>query len=152
MFTTWRVGGRRVECALAHTSPHVITHCGPHFTARPKSGFGTSTPPYTSTLNGTAIPALNGTLVECFGPHISIGTGNRVGNSTLQILGKHAILIYILVYIYQVSLVHVHVYGTPNSSVNDNVLHSPCRANLSEQCTPFLVSDTFTKYLLHMYT
>ena len=97
MFTTWRVGGSRDVCALAHTTPNAIAHCSPHFTARPKSGFGTSGPSYSSTLSGTAIPELNGTLVECFGPHISIGTGNRVGNSTLQILGKHAIFIYILV-------------------------------------------------------
>ena len=94
LFTTWRVNGSGDVCALAHTAPNAIAHCGPHFTARPKSGFGTSTPPYTSTLNGTAIPALNGTLVECFGPHISLHTRNRVGNSTLQILGQHAILIY----------------------------------------------------------
>ena len=120
LFTTWRVTGRRgVDvCALAHTTPDAMAHCGPHFTARPRSGFGTSGPSYSSTLSGTAIPVLNETLVECFGPHISRGTRNRVGSSTLQILGKHAILIYILVYIYQVSPGHVHVHGTPNTSVN----------------------------------
>ena len=94
LFTTWRAGGSRDVCALAHTSPNTIAQCGPHFTARPKSGFGTSGPSYSSTLSGTAIRELNGTLVECFGPNISLHTWNRVGNSTLKILGQHAILIY----------------------------------------------------------
>ena len=35
----------------------------------------------------TTTLALNGTLVECFGPANSIDLGNRVNGSTLQILG-----------------------------------------------------------------
>ena len=52
------------------------------------TGFGTSATSFTSTLSGTATPALNGTLVECFGPALSRDAGNVVGNSTLQIVGQ----------------------------------------------------------------
>ena len=55
--------------------------------------FGTSATSYSSTLSGTATLELNGTLIECFGPHLNRDPGNRVGDSTLQILGE-----YIFVY------------------------------------------------------
>ena len=42
---------------------------------------------FTSTLSGTATLALNGTLVECFGPANNVDPGNRVDSSTIQILG-----------------------------------------------------------------
>ena len=59
------------------------------YTATPESGFGGSTGPFTSTLSATADPVLNGTLVECFGPAgVNLDTGNRVGNSTIQIAGQ----------------------------------------------------------------
>ena len=86
--TIWRVGGRN-ECALVHTTTTPI--CGPtnFFTARSKTGFGTSDATFfTSTLSGTANPALNGTLVECFGPNNNVDPGNLVGGSTLQIRGQ----------------------------------------------------------------
>ena len=65
--------------------------CGPDdaFTARPGNGFGTNGPSFTSTLSGTATFALNGTLVECFGPGTSRDVDNRVGNSTLEVLGQY---------------------------------------------------------------
>ena len=86
--TNWRVGGSS-ECTLVHRSnPSSI--CGPSdvFTARGVTGFGTSATSYTSTLSGTATSALNGTLVECFGPANNVDPGNRVGSNTLQILGQ----------------------------------------------------------------
>ena len=42
---------------------------------------------FTSTLSGTADSALNGTLVECFGPANNVDPENMVGSSTLRILG-----------------------------------------------------------------
>ena len=87
--TTWRVDGSS-ECALVHRSTS-SSLCGPNdaFTARSGAGFGTSdATSFTSTLSGTADPALNGTLVQCFGSVNSVDPGNHVGNSTLKILGQ----------------------------------------------------------------
>ena len=87
--TTWSVGGSS-ECILVHifTSSSI---CGPSdvFTATPGIGFGTSATSFTSTLSGTATSAVNGTLVECFGPAKNVDPGNRVGGDTLQILGQY---------------------------------------------------------------
>ena len=44
--------------------------------------------PFTSTLSATADPVLDYTLVECFGPAATLDPGNRVGNSTIQIVGQ----------------------------------------------------------------
>ena len=44
---------------------------------------------FTSTLSGTADPALNGTLVECFGPNNNVEPENKIDEGTLQILGKY---------------------------------------------------------------
>ena len=87
-FTIWRVGGSS-ECGLLHRSTS-STICGPSnvVTARSRAGFGTSGPSFSSTLSGTAASALNGTLVECYGPANSVDPGNMVGNSTLKILGQ----------------------------------------------------------------
>ena len=78
------------ECNLFHRS-NFSSICGPSdsFTARPGSGFGTSATSFTSTLSGTADPALNGTLVECFGPANNVDPGNRINGSTFEILGKY---------------------------------------------------------------
>ena len=58
------------------------------FTAKPGSNFGTSATSYSSTLSATATPELDGTLVECFGPTSNVtDAGNRVGNSTIKIIG-----------------------------------------------------------------
>ena len=81
--------GESSECSLVHRSTS-SSICGPRdvFTARSGTGFGTaSATSYTSTLSGTATLELNGTLVECFGPANSVDPGNKVGSSTLQILG-----------------------------------------------------------------
>ena len=85
------LGTSVTECTLAHTSTSSSSACGPNsaLTARPGNGFGTSGPSFTSTLSGTATPALDGTLVECFGQANNVDPENRVGNSTLQILGVY---------------------------------------------------------------
>ena len=90
--TIWRVG-ESSECSLSHASAGNIARCGPHnaFTATAGSGFGTSATSYSSTLSGTATSALNGTLVECFGPDVTRDADNMVGNSTLQILGQYVV-------------------------------------------------------------
>ena len=87
--TIWRVNGSSNLCVLAHvsTSP---ANCGPsrYFRVTPGTGFGTSATFYLSTLSGTATLAMDGTLVECFGPANNVDPENRVGDSTLQILGQ----------------------------------------------------------------
>ena len=85
--TIWRMN-RSNECILIHrtSSPSI---CGATFTATPGTGYGTNTTSYLSTLSGTADPALNGTLFECFGPDSNVDPGNRIGSSTLQILGLY---------------------------------------------------------------
>ena len=87
--TTWRVNGSS-ECPLLHRSTS-SSICGPGnaFTARSGTGFGTSdATSYLSTLSGTANLALNGTLVECFGPANNVDPGNRVDGSILRIIGQ----------------------------------------------------------------
>ena len=88
-FTTWRVNGSS-ECPLIHASPTSFTVCGSGdaFKARFGTGFGTSATSYSSTLSGTATPALNGTLVECFGPANNVNPENRVDMSILKVLGQ----------------------------------------------------------------
>ena len=85
---TWIVGGSS-ECPLPHRS-NSSSICGPGkaFTARSGTGFGTTATSYSSTLSGTSDPALDGTLVECFGTPNSTDPGNRINGSTLQILGQ----------------------------------------------------------------
>ena len=88
--TIWRVGGSN-ECTLLHSTASVPIPCGTDspFTVRTQNGFGTGATSYSSTLSGTATFALNGTLVECFGPFFSRDAHNMVGNSTLQISGQY---------------------------------------------------------------
>ena len=88
--TIWRVGGT-MECTLLHSTADDPSPCGSGspFTVTTGTGFGTSATSFTSTLNGTATSALNGTLIECFGPALSRKEDNMVGKSTLQILGQH---------------------------------------------------------------
>ena len=90
--TFWRVNGSSNLCTLVHLSTSTDT-CAPSggidtFTAIPETGFGTSGPSYSSTLSGTASSALDGTVVECFGPASSLDSGNRVGSSTIHVLGQ----------------------------------------------------------------
>ena len=85
--TIWRMGGNSgTECSLLHNNPSDTDTCGPGgaFTARFD---GLSANSFSSTLSGTATLALDGTLVECFGPGLARDAGNMVGNSTLQIVG-----------------------------------------------------------------
>ena len=89
--TLWRVGGSS-ECLLSHNTAGTTSTCGPGsaFTATPGTGFGTtSATSFSSKLSGNATSELNGTLVECFGPALSRVAGNRVGNSTIHILGNN---------------------------------------------------------------
>ena len=85
--TLWRVGD---ECILTHSTTHAPAPCGSGspFIAASGTGFGMSATSFISTLGGTVGLALNGTLVECFGPAFSRNAGNRVGNRTLQIIGQ----------------------------------------------------------------
>ena len=87
--TIWRVNSSRNLCTLSHLSTSEST-CGPsnNFTATPETGYGTNATFYSSTLRGTATSELNGTLIECFGPAISVDPGNRINGSTLMILGE----------------------------------------------------------------
>ena len=92
-FTTWRVGGTgsNIQCVLVHRYPSTVT-CGPtnaQFKATPGTGFGTSSTSFSSTLSGTAISELDGTLVECFVLVNNADPGNRINGSALQILGQH---------------------------------------------------------------
>ena len=88
-FTIWRVNGSSV-CILLHSTIGFSASCGSSsaFIVTTGTGFGTSATFYTSTLSGTATSELNGTLVECFGPGLARDANNRVGTSTLQILGQ----------------------------------------------------------------
>ena len=82
--------GGSIECSLPHSTPNDPRPCGSGspFTVTTGTGFGTNATSFSSTLSGTAIPALDGTLVECFGRDVGQDVGNMVGNSTLQILGQ----------------------------------------------------------------
>ena len=93
--TLWRVGGTS-ECFLSHTTPMDPRSCGNSspFTVATGTGFGANATSYSSTLSGTASPALNGTLVECFGPAFSREPENMVGNSTFQILGQYHVFFF----------------------------------------------------------
>ena len=87
-FTTWKVNNDS-ECILPHRSnSHPI--CGPNmaFRATPGTGFRENATSFTSTLSGTAAPALNSTLVECFGPDNNVDPGNLVGKGILKLIGQ----------------------------------------------------------------
>ena len=87
--TLWRVNGS-MECILIHSTRSFSHPCGlgGAFIVVTGVGFGSSATSYLSTLSGTATSALNGTLVECFGPVFSRSLGNMIGNSTLQLVGE----------------------------------------------------------------
>ena len=82
--TYWQVGNSR-PCALPHADPEIIKECGPGnaFVARLTSSSGSY---YTSILQVTAHPSLNGTRVRCYVPD-----GRRaertVGIGTLEVIG-----------------------------------------------------------------
>ena len=89
--TTWRVGGSS-ECILAHSTAGATSMCGPNnaaFTATSGAEFGTNGPSFLSTLSGIATSELDGTLIECFGPHLARVAENMVGKRTLQVLGQY---------------------------------------------------------------
>ena len=82
----WRVNRTTDQCSLTQFQDNPDT-CGPNsaFTASPGRANDTS---FSSTLNATAIPELEGILVECFGPEISINLDNRIGDSPIRIVGQ----------------------------------------------------------------
>ena len=87
--TIWRVNSSNSNlCVLSHILTGTISTCGTShlFTAISETGFGANGP-FTSTLSATADPVLDGTLVECFGPAATVDPGNKVGSSTIQIVG-----------------------------------------------------------------
>ena len=88
--TIWKVNGS-TECPLLHRSKTSSTVCHPSnaFTAMPGSGYTTNATSFTSTLSGTADPALDGTLVECFGPNNNVQPKNKIDEGTLQILSTY---------------------------------------------------------------
>ena len=94
--TIWRVGGNATwsvvgnrECPLIHRASSTSI-CGPNnvFTANSGTGFQPSATSFPSTLSGTATPALNGTLVECFGLANSVDSGYLVGKGMLKLRGQ----------------------------------------------------------------
>ena len=91
--TLWRVCGSS-ECTLLHSTARALGPCGSGspFTVTTGTGFGTSATSFSSKLDGIADLILNGTLVECFGPAFSRDSENRVGYSTLQIIGQYICL------------------------------------------------------------
>ena len=104
--TIWRVGGSS-ECTLLHSTASAPGPCGSGsaFTVTTVTGFGTSATFFSSTLSVTATSELNGTLVECFGPALSRDPGNRVGGSTLQIIGQY--MSSLLIFIFEGAIIHV---------------------------------------------
>ena len=89
--TIWRVGGS-TECSLLHSTASAPRTCGSTrvFTVTPGTEFGTTgATSFSSTLSGTATTALNGTLVECFGPGLDRVAENAVGNTTMQVIGQY---------------------------------------------------------------
>ena len=90
--TIWRVGGNS-ECPLPHSS-NSSSICGPSdvFTARSSTGFATSATSFSSTLSGTATPALDGTLVECFQQAASLQQRSKINSTTLILLGQYIYL------------------------------------------------------------
>ena len=89
-FTIWRVNGSNSTCPLVHRSTS-STLCRQEgaFTARPGTGFGMSNATsFSSTLSGIATTELDGILVQCFGPNNNVDPENKIGDSTLQILGQ----------------------------------------------------------------
>ena len=88
MLTTWKVG-RSSACPLLHRGTTSLS-CGPGnaFTGTSGTGFGVSTTSFSSSLSVTATPALNGTLIECFGPGSGGDLGNRVGGSAIHVVGQ----------------------------------------------------------------
>ena len=85
------LNGGSSECSLVHSTASLCVSGGV-FTARPGTGFGTSSTFYKSTLSGTATPTMDGILVECFGPLFARDAANIVGNSTLQVLGHYSVV------------------------------------------------------------
>ena len=88
---------RSTECSLTHSTVDGPRPCrtGSPFTVTTGTGFGTSSTSFSSTLSGTATPALDDTLVECFGPGLARDATNTVGKNMFQTLSQHLCLLEI---------------------------------------------------------
>ena len=86
--TSWQVGpdNNYRPCDLPHADSGIQKECGPSsaFVARSIYQVGSY---YTSTLNVTAHPSLNGTRVRCYVPD-GRGGGRTVGRGRLEVIGK----------------------------------------------------------------
>ena len=122
--TSWRVNGSK-ECVSGHTTPMDPRSCGnsSDFIVTTGTGFGTNATSFSSTLSGTAIPALDGTLVECFGRDVGQVVGNMVGNSTLQILGQYQYHVCLLLPFIQRLYVTIVISNRHVSSVHHCLIH-----------------------------
>ena len=81
------MGGGSSQCSLLHSKANSPGPCGTSpFIVTTETGFGTSSTSFSSTLSGNA---LNSAVVECFGPRLARDAENRVGISTLQIVGQY---------------------------------------------------------------
>ena len=118
--TRWKVGGSS-ECILGHSTPNDPRPCGSGspFTVTTGTGFGTNATSFSSTLSGTAIPALDGTLVECFDQDV----GNMIGNSTLQILGQYQYHVCLLLPFIQRLYITIVIINRHVSSVHHCLIH-----------------------------
>ena len=87
------MGAVSVFSHMAQYVPHlVVDQAVPLQLDLHGTGFGTSPTSFSSTLSGTATPALNGTLVECFGPSLDRDARNMVGGNILQLTCQFIIL------------------------------------------------------------
>jgi len=104
--TIWRVGGSS-ECSLLHSTASAPGPCGSGspFTVTAGSEFGTDVILFSSTFTGIATPALDGTLVECFGPGLGRDAENRVGKSTIQILGRYHVFFFVFFFSLYIAVV-----------------------------------------------
>ena len=92
------MGGGSKECSLIHSTVDGPRPCGPGspFTVTTGTGFGMNATSFTSTLTANATPALDDTLVECFGPGLARDAANTVGKNMFQILSQHLCLLAII--------------------------------------------------------
>ena len=92
--------GGSSECSLIHNTPSETSTCGPGrvFT---QSFDATNDTSFSSTLRGTATTALDGILVECFGPALVRDAGSRCNKSlgTRDVYGALYICSALLIFV-----------------------------------------------------
>ena len=89
--TYWQVGPDidYRPCDLPHADDTIIKECGPNnaFVARSQPSRSSY---YTSTLEVTAHPSLNGTMVQCYVPN-GRGGERTVGRGRLEVIGMYVV-------------------------------------------------------------